>query len=271
MHSGSGTYVPSVHAKKFKERNMNPDELRVLSDALPETTKEELLNPSAHAVGKGFGGLLYWMFHPLIKLGIRTQSEVETYQKSFEEKAKNIDIENYDSSNLGLAYSTLQSSAGRLDNDVLREMFAQLLTNTLDKTKNSTISPKFKSVLAHMSNDEAILLNTLASNKYYKTGFPYLNFYQKTEANGKLDTATDIIGISNGEYIQKHAEISELEIDGIIKTKTDQWFDSGELADQYNLIKEDLNKIPEFSKDEASNGTLMFTDFGQRLVNAILP
>ncbi|MCT3039398.1 DUF4393 domain-containing protein [Leuconostoc mesenteroides] len=250
---------------------MNPDDLKTLSDFVPESTKEELLNPPAHAVGQGFGGLLYWILHPLIKLGIRSQAEVEAYQKSFEEKANNIDVENYDPSKIGLAYSTLQSSADRLDNDLLRDMFAQLLTNTLDKTKNTTISPKFKSVLANMSNDEAILLNYLASNRYYQTGFPYLNFYQKNDAGGNVNTATDIIGISNGEYIQKHSEISELEIDGIIKTSTEQWFNSGELSEQYDLIKIAVNQIPEFSKDEVSKGILMFTDFGQRLVTAILP
>ncbi|MFT8757033.1 hypothetical protein [Leuconostoc pseudomesenteroides] len=62
-----------------------------------------------------------------------------------------------------------------------------------------------------------------------------------------------------------------MEIDGIIKTNTEQWFDNGELSEQYDLIRLAVNKMPEFSKDEVAKGTLMFTDFGRRLVTAILP
>ncbi|MDN7065447.1 hypothetical protein ACG1P5_00355 [Lactiplantibacillus plantarum] len=41
---------------------MDPELLKSVSDFVPNTTKEQLFNPTANAIGRGVGGIFAWIF-----------------------------------------------------------------------------------------------------------------------------------------------------------------------------------------------------------------
>lgn len=73
---------------------MDPDEINELSKALPSSTKEALFNPAADAVGRGIGGILYFIFQKPIKLGIIKQSEFDSLAEGLSDRLSQVPEKN---------------------------------------------------------------------------------------------------------------------------------------------------------------------------------
>lgn len=138
--------------------NTDPNQLKLILDSLPPSTLEALFNPAADAIGRGVGGLLYGIFSPLIKLGIRKQSEFELLTNGLAEKLNKVPIDRRTDEKQGLLFKTMEDSKYSLDDDMLRDYFENLLVNTVDKDRVDSITPYFSTVLSNMSHEDAEFL-----------------------------------------------------------------------------------------------------------------
>lgn len=127
-------------------------------ELIPESTKEELLNPSANLVGQAVRGALHVVLDPFVRLNIVREKALKDFEEKVHSKNEAIPLENRDDSKIGLALKALEDSKYQLDSDVLREMFSNLITSTLDNRLNNSILPSFSSILKDMCPQDARLL-----------------------------------------------------------------------------------------------------------------
>lgn len=128
---------------------------------IPKSTVEKTLNPIAEPLGKGVGGLVSIMMNPLMKLGVISEHNMDKFEKKIIEKNNNIPLKNRDSSKQGLALKAVEDSIYQLDSEVLQDMFASLISSSLDDRKNPDVLPSFSSILKDLSSEDALLLRDL--------------------------------------------------------------------------------------------------------------
>lgn len=250
---------------------MDPVELINIYNSVPDDTKKALLNPSATAVGEGIGGILLFLCSPFIKLGIYSTGNIESYRKKIESKLNNVSIENYDKEKLPLAYSTLNESMDRINEDELQDMFANLIAGTLNKEVNNSVSPKFKSILSNMSNQEAQLLNKLA--RTHNREFPVTSISVSGNDGLRSPIANNFISIDLNNGVQNQYALDELIQDGIVQLNNLQSLASEYAKNQYSMAKDflimdhDLEKIR--NSISADYGVLRLTTFGSDFVRIV--
>lgn len=135
---------------------------------IPESTRENLLNPASKSVGNALGTVCDSLFNlilmPLRKYNVIKENDLNDFKLKVESKSNEIPIENRDDSKIGLALKTIEDVRYQFDEEIMREMFANLLTATLDNRVNNDVIPIFSHLLANMSPGEAKLLKTLKEN-----------------------------------------------------------------------------------------------------------
>lgn len=229
----------------------DPNTLKTLSDSLPSSTKELLFNPAADAIGRGIGGILYWVFQKPIKLGIIKQHEFEDLANKLAKGFEAIPEINRDDSKMGLAIKTLENSKYSLDSEILRKMFANLLAGTVDNRVNGKISPLFPTILGNMSTENAAFIQNFERSDL----FPAANidrFRDDTHAT----IVPGVIGWNFNEVGKLESEqksidffgsfgILESEIDGIatlVDSNALMWYKAMEKPDIVLKYKESAEK-----------------------------
>lgn len=134
---------------------MDPNAIKAVNDFFPDSTKELILNPTAKIVGDTCAGLFYSVFRWPIRYGITKKRELDEFTKLVTSKTEQIPEEYRDNSKAGLALKALESARYSLDQNILREMFAELFKNTFDSRVNNDISPLFSTILGNMNHENA--------------------------------------------------------------------------------------------------------------------
>lgn len=129
---------------------------------LPDETTNALLRPAANSIGTAAGdildGLFNWALFPLRKYNIVKETDLHDFAKKTSNNIEEIPEEHRDKSKMGIALKALEDSRYQLDQEQMRQYFANLIAKSLDSRINSDISPKFSEILANMTIREA---NTL--------------------------------------------------------------------------------------------------------------
>lgn len=145
--------------------------LKVDLDALPISKKtiQKALDPSAEIIGETAATLIEAVSHAAFdrvkKFNIVRREDIKDFQRRIEEKNAKVPIENQDNKKLGLTLKALDSSVYQLEEEVMRELFANLISKTVDKRINDQILPIFPTLLSNMSIQEAKLLRALATKR----------------------------------------------------------------------------------------------------------
>lgn len=132
-----------------------------LISIIPDSTKEEVLNPTSNLIGLAFRGIAHKLLDPLVKYNIVKDEEVRRFAENVKNKTDKVPPENRDSSKLGLTYKAVEDATYQLNSETLREMFANLIASTVDNRKNQNVLPSFSSILKDLSPDDASLFQTL--------------------------------------------------------------------------------------------------------------
>lgn len=246
-------------------------------DIIPESTKEEALNPSANLIGQAVRGVLHLALDPLVKLNIVRNQSLKDFEEQIQNKNEAIPIENRDSSKFGLALKALEDSKYQLDSEQLREMFATLISSTLDNRTNSIVQPSFSTVLKDLSPEDAIILLKFVENKK----MPLVKLRFEIEDGGTGVDVFDNILLFNDEIIYNPISISSLERLGILS------IDSSKLQSKKNLeiytafessslYKSQEQRLPivneEFtlSKMIVNECSIELTPFGEAFISVIV-
>lgn len=136
------------------------DSIEFSSD-LPESTKESMYNPAASLVGQAIRGIAHKVFDPLVKFNIIRDQEMNDFADKVRNKTDQIPFENRDDSKLGLTLKSFEDSVYQLNSEELRDMFANLISSSVDDRLNANVLPAFSTTLKDLSEADAKLLKRL--------------------------------------------------------------------------------------------------------------
>lgn len=180
---------------------MNPETIKEISDFLPISTKEMLLNPTASAVGQGIGGIFYFLFQWPIKLGIIKKAEFDDLAKRTAERLSRIPECDKDATKLELILKAIQESQYQLSQEKLRQMYANLMGSLADKRSNNFITPRYITIISQLGYNDALFLKYL-SNQVEDIVYRVYGAI-RNDKNTIVPTTNKFLVFNNGQLIIK--------------------------------------------------------------------
>lgn len=224
---------------------MDPNQLKAISEFLPKSTKEALLNPAADAVGRGFGGLLYFIFQKPIKLGIIKQAEFEKLTKELADKLKEVPVSRRTDEKKGLLIKTMEDSKYSLGDDALRGHFVNLLVNTVDKNLVDSVTPYFSTILSNMSHSDAEFLAMFQGWEYgTPVNLPLVNV--KMIQTNNFKGPKSIPGRNSFAYWKKDVVIHQTASNAF---KFEEPSKSIDLFESFGVVSRNLNSYSSYLND----------------------
>lgn len=106
---------------------------------------------------------------PLEKWVLKKKYNITETKKLLEEKLKNVPPENIESPEPYIAVPALQYISYCMDNEELRNMYANLLANSMNKVIKNGVHPGFVEIIKQLSPDEAKILHGFKKHKLVST------------------------------------------------------------------------------------------------------
>lgn len=270
---------------------IDPNNIKAVADFLPQSSKELLFNPASDAIGQAVGGILYWVFQKPIKLGIIKRAEFDDLSNRVSKKLDEIPEEQRADDKLGLMIKTLENARYSLDEESLRECFANLLANTANKTMNYNVSPLFPMILGNMTRRDAQFISlfkdvpALSIANIVLSPSPSL-VQQKNELSGltskyKADMIISHRYKTSTEIDKYDSQLNLFESFGII-TKTydshipgsDKDFESINKFNNLKFIEHALQQQPisdrQFDTATLEKGRVVLTALGPMFIKCVL-
>lgn len=223
---------------------MDPNQIEVLKEFIPQSSVELLLNPLAQDVGYTISGIYYAIFGKLIKYGAAKKAETDALINRVSEKYSKIPEDHRTDANKGLIYKAFEDSRYSLSSEELRELFANLIANSADSNYSKEVAPYFSTVLKSLSVNDALFLKRFKSKQ--SIAMVKITFTDSKSPRNFTDYKQDYILNKNNnskkETIKTYSkEIDTLESLGIVKRKYGQI---------NNSEKQDIQKILQHINDK---------------------
>lgn len=205
-----------------------------LFSVVPDSTKEEALNPTSNLIGQAFRGIAHLVLDPLVKLNIVRDHEIESYAAKIRNKSDKIPEENRDASMIGLAYKSVEDSVYQLNSEQLQKMFANLITATVDNRKNHSIRPSFSSILKDLSPIDAKLFEFIYKEVPIVIGS--IRLENKITNEGAI--LLENVIITNDGEINQQASLDTLQRFGLIKIEQERNLVATKYAELYDQFEQ---------------------------------
>lgn len=257
---------------------MDPNDIK---NILPPSVVENLLGPASDAIGKALGGALYWSFGWLIKRGIIKKAEFDDLARKTNEKYQQIPETNRSNEKSGLALKALEESKYQLNEEILREMFSQLIANSVDNRRNNDISPRFATVLSQLSGTDAKFFKFLVQDCSGDIPYGYLIEYTKKYVSYYPISDKYYLASSTPLFAQvPQPTIDTLSSLGLINHSENKLPAGKEFDYKYSTIEKNLrhqvslytesHKSEKREPIEFKQGNIEVSEFGKKFANAIL-
>lgn len=157
------------------------------------------------------------------KRRIKYKYALEQYTKSCEEKIKAIPEDRLVEPDLQIISAALEDSKYCVENETLREMFANLISGSLDADKKSSVRPCFSNLIKQMSSREAGIFAAFKPN----TAFPMVE-YRIPLGNAEYKMLVTNVLMATNEKLnydslyQRIIDLSSLENLGLIVSTFDR-------------------------------------------------
>lgn len=143
-------------------------------DVTMEVTKEiakDVYNDAGKPIAKPTGELLGLVpraikaaLMPVEKWVIQREYNVEETKRLLEQKLKNLSPDLIETPEPYIAVPALQYISYCMDNNELRDMYANLLANSMNKVVKNGVHPGFVEIIKQLSPDEAKILKYMSNN-----------------------------------------------------------------------------------------------------------
>lgn len=143
-------------------------------DVTMEVTKEiakDVYNDAGKPIAKPTGELLGLVpraikaaLMPVEKWVIQREYNVEETKRLLEQKLENLSPDLIETPEPYIAVPALQYISYCMDNDELRDMYANLLANSMNKVVKNGVHPGFVEIIKQLSPDEAKILKYMSNN-----------------------------------------------------------------------------------------------------------
>lgn len=189
-----------------------------LPEELPEcveaTVKAAAL-PPAQSFGKGFADILNLVFYPFSnaaeRIKIKQKYNLEQYEKRIIEKYSEIPEEKKTEPNFQIIASALEASKYSLDEETIRNMYANLIVNSMNSDFLDILHPSYSEVIKQLTPRDASNLSifkTISRQPISK----YIVYTTSSKAEFKI-IQTNVF-LSNklyGDIYQQSVSVSNLE------------------------------------------------------------
>ena len=189
-------------------------------------------------------------------------------RKMLEEKLKNVPPENIVPPSPRIAVPTLQNASITEDIEI-RELYAQLLANSMNETVKAGVHPAFVGIINELNSDEAKLLRYLSTHRIV----PTVTVKCTNEKNESFDVMKNFSNIGELANCENPFEISEY-FDNLIRLGLLKSSESSSLINKslYEPLKKHQHILPlldaitrrepPFNKPRLTEGFMSMTDFG---------
>lgn len=213
---------------------------------------------------------------PLEKWILQREDNIAEVKQLLEQKHKNTDPDLIEAPEPFVAVPAIQYISYCMDNDELRDLYANLLANSMNKIIKNGVHPGFVEIIKQLSPDEAKMLRYIYTNTYvptmglkvYKKTGGYLSFFETFTNITELCECEDIEGYEN--YTDNLMRL------GLIIKPNGNYLISEEKYEplkNHSFIvkqKENFEKMDAVSKVEYVKGILELTAFGKKFCGICL-
>lgn len=182
---------------------------------------KDVLRPSAQEIGSILQNTVKvarFVFAPLDFLA----AQQDRWQRFLTKVATKVEEENLVEAPAQVVGTIIEGMLYVDDESLIGEMFAQLLADSIDKTKQNVVHPAFPKIIQQLSHDEAVIL-------YYLKRRGYIVKQQWDLRNGKIENMRTIkedfplISLGYPENICMYMDhLSSLTVGGTWKTQKDE-------------------------------------------------
>ncbi len=210
---------------------------------------------------------------PLEKWVLQKEYNVAETKKLLEEKLKNIPPESIESPEPYIAVPTMQYISYCMDNAELRDMYANLLANSMNKVVKNGVHPGFVEIIKQLSPDEAKILAYMSNNERIPTISVKANKYTGGFAD-LINSFTNIAEYCNCENPTDYEKyIDNLVRLGLLLRSNNEWIADDSLYEPLNAhpfitgLQLQILSNPEINKEvkniELAKGYIKLTSFGK--------
>lgn len=251
-------------------------------ELIPKELIVNTLGPATKSIGEGLEGIVNYVMGPLRRLNVTSEKSYQDFVNKLNTKTESIPDENRDTSKFGLALKTMEDSRYQIEEEDMREYFANLLAGLIDNRKNSNASPRFSTILSELTTADADLLSKISLKSVQPTASLRI---QKRNGNGitfvndlilfdplEPDSANPII-----ETLQSYGLIEIRPQVGLTDEKNIEIYNQFESSHFYKSMTESIKeyyKADPFFKDsefdiKCIRGSIKITTLGQQFCSMV--
>lgn len=231
-----------------------PFKINLLPD-VPDSTKEEALNPAANLIGQAFRGITHKVLDPLVRYNIVKDEEMKDFAAKSKQKLSHTPIQYRDSSKLGLTLKSFEDAAYQLNSEELRDMFSNLIAASVDSRINDKVHPSFSTILKDLSPEDARLFEEM----YKIDTIPSVTvrIIEQKSLIG-INVTENILIMGKDNYIVAPESLNTLSRFGLITISTDSYLSSSENLRKYEQFEKSESYLSEKSRLPIQSAELVF-------------
>lgn len=158
---------------------MDEETLKKIVDIAHDTKDiaKNAVEPASKNVGEALGTFTGFfanvVLYPLKCLNAKFEQKAIAFERKMQEKYNNIPQENRTDAPVNILGPVLESLKYNIDEEYMQELFANLLSDCMDKTKQGRVHPKYVKTISSMNEVDAKIFNylyTTHQTKYIKAG-----------------------------------------------------------------------------------------------------
>ncbi|MGN4870954.1 DUF4393 domain-containing protein [Bacillus cereus group sp. MYBK120-1] len=207
------------------------------------------------------------------KKKIKQQHLLDAYKRSLIEKLSSVDENNLQEPQMSIVGPALEASKYYIEEETLREMFANLVTTSMNKENSKNAHPSFVEIIKQLSTEDAHNIMLFKESNHY----PIVQFVKaplKNKSYAVLRTnvfhgyESDIL--TGDENTTSITNLSRL---GLVSVSYEESYKDKSLYDVYenSTLLNDLRKLPENEvKFALKHGIMRITPFGEAFIKACL-
>lgn len=272
---------------------MNDHDIVNFSKFLPNSTKKALFDPIADPLGRAIGAALCLCFQKPIKYQIIKKAEFDDLAIRATRYFSEVPPERRTDKKMGLLIKAIESSQYSLSESAMRELFAKLISRTIDKEFVDDITPYFSTILSNIGTNDARFLTLFKPNSDFSDALPIANIIAQNIPSPGEQISSEYIVLDdnlipifekcehNSTKIAIHRFRSEIDIFesfGIVEktfTRTKKCHNSSfEKLEQMklNFSKRNLSKFQKhnFKNPELEKGTIELTSLGKSFIRTVV-
>ena len=248
-------------------------------DKIKDLAKEvydDVGRPIARPLGKTVGLIpraIRAALFPLEKWIMKREYNLAEIEKLLENKLSNIPPEQITTPEPYVAVPALQYISYCMDNNELRDMYANLLANSMNTVVKNGVHPGFVDIIKQLCPDEAKLLKYISLRRSVATiTLRYVN--DLSQYINVVRNFSDIGELSGCEYPLKiGAYFDNLMRLGLLIQPYDQYITIPrmyKILEEHKFIKtkiDELKNNPNYTKTKIVNGMMEITSYGQQFCN----